>query len=239
MSKIRKREKCTRIKKNGRRCKNYKMPDSDLCLSHGGGKVITSKKKRKQWKNTIRHGQSSTILKKYGIRVSRLIGEVRRNKDYLDIDENVAVMTAIMRKTVERAEREGGMDKVLDEAKPIFQMLEKINRAILTKARIEEGLKHKIDIETIDIAMKQMIGIVQKCVKDPIILRKIADGFDDIKVHDLPMKNHKPRDDHLRELEELNNDMRESAGDIAGIYKDSSDKDWEEEEPTIVFEMDD
>lgn len=237
MAKVKKRGKCTRIKKNGRRCKNYKMPDSDLCLSHGGGKVITSKKKRKQWKNTLRHGQSSAILRKYGISVSRLIGEVRRNKDYLDIDENIAVMTAIMRKTIERAEQRGGMDKVLDEAKPVFQMLEKINRAILTKARIEEGLKHKIDVETIDIAMKQMIGIVQRNIKDPIILRKIADGFDDIKVHDLPMKNHKPREEHLRELEELNNDMRESAGDIASIYRDSSDEDWEEEQ-TIVFEMD-
>ncbi len=237
--KKRKKKKCKRInKKTGKQCNNWRMTDSDYCLNHNGGKVHTSKRKRKIWNNQIKHGQSSGVLKKYGIRVTRLIDEVKRSKDYLDVDENIAVMTGIMRKTIERAEEKGGIDGVLDESKPIFTMLEKINKGILTKARIEEGLKHKIDIETIDLAMKQMMGIINKHIKDPIIKRKMADEFDNIQVHDLPMKNHKPREEHLKNLEELNIDMRENLSDVARIYDD--DDDWgDDDRPTkIIFEMD-
>jgi len=239
MAKIKKRKKkkCKHVGKEGKKCKSWRMPDSNYCLNHGGGKVHTSKRKRRLWKNQIKHGQSSGILKKYGLRVTKLIEEVKRSKDYLDVDENVAVMTGIMRKTIERAEEKDGMDGVLDQSKPIFTMLEKINKAILTKARIEEGLKHKIDVETIDLAMKQMMGIINKHIKDPIIKRKMADEFDNIQVHDLPMKGHKPREEHLRDLEALNIDMRESVPDVARLYDD--DDDWDDDSPTkIVFEMD-
>ena len=240
MAKIKKRKKkhCKHInKKTGKQCKSWRMTDSNYCLTHGGGKVHTSKRKRRLWKDQIKHGQSSGVLKKYGIRVTKLIDEVKRSKDYLDVDENIAVMTGIMRKTIERAEEKDGIDGVLDESKPIFTMLEKINKGILTKARIEEGLKHKIDVETIDLAMKQLMGIVNKHIKDPIIKRKMADEFDNVMVHDLPMKNHKPREEHLKNLEELNIDMRENVSDIARIYDE--DDDWDDDEPTrIVFGMD-
>jgi len=180
---------------------------------------------RKRVFNQIKTGKQSKILKA-GPTVSRLIEEMKKNEDYLDIDENIAIMTTIMRKSLERAEHRGGIDGVLDESKGLFTMLEKINRSLHTKAKIEEGLKHKIDIETIDLAMKNMMEILKSHVKNPLQLRKIADDFQNIRVHDLPMKGHKPRNEHLKNLEDLSMNTRDMAGAIVAqdMFKEKARK---------------
>jgi len=142
-------KRCKRIKTSGSRCKKPRIQGSKYCHTHCGFNP-NSKRHRKRVFNMIKTGKSSKILKA-GTTVSRLIDEMKRNKDYLDIDENIAIMSTIMRKSLERAERKGGLDGVLNESNHLFRMLEQINRSLLTKSRIEEGLKHKIDIETIDL----------------------------------------------------------------------------------------
>lgn len=220
MAKIKERVRCAKVKKNGKQCKNNRIDGSKYCESHGAFNP-RSKRSRRKWANSIKTGKTSKILKA-GQTVSRLVEEMKRNKHYLDIDENIAIMTTIMKKSLERAERRNGLDGVLDESKNFFIMLEKINRSLLTKAKIEEGLKHKIDIETIDVAMKQMIHIVKDHISNPLVMRSIADDFANIRVHDMPMKGHKPRSEHLKKLEEVNMETRELMGKIVaerGITK--------------------
>lgn len=230
MAKIKERVRCARIKKNGKQCKNNRIEGSKYCEAHGAFNP-NSKRSRRKWAGVIKTGKQSKILKA-GHTVSRLVEEMKRNKDYLDIDENIAIMTTIMKKSLERAEQKEGLDGVLNQAKSFFIMLEKINRALLTKAKIEEGLKHKIDIETIDIAMKQMIHIVKQHVNNPLIMRKIADDFANVRIHDMPMKGHKPRNEHLKKLEEINIDTRELMGKIV------ADRGIKKEKTKIVFDLD-
>ena len=227
------RKKCVKIKKNGNRCKMNRIAGSKYCEHHGAFNPNSRRSRNRKVWSKITHGQSSKVLKA-GPTISRLIQEVKRNKDYMDIDENIAIMILIMRKSIERAERDGGLDGVLDKSKDMFSMLEKVNRALHTKAKIEDGLKHKIDIEVVDIAIKQMMGILQKHIANPLVLRKIADDYSNIRVHDLPMKGHKPRQEHLRNLEQVNMDTRETMGDLVFNEMDEDDV----EKTSVIFEMD-
>lgn len=225
--------RCKRIKKNGNRCKRPKIQGSKYCHTHCGFNPNNKSHRKRRVFDRIKTGKTSKILKA-GPLVSRLIDEMKRNKDYLDIDENIAIMSTIMRKSLERAEQVGGLDGVLDSSKHLFQMLEKINRSLLTKSRIEEGLKHKIDIETIDIAMRQMMGILKEHIKNPMMLRKIADDFSNIRVHDLPMKGHKPRNEHLKNLEELNSDVEQMTAKVVEAVQKKKNK----KKKKIKFEVD-
>lgn len=237
--KIEKRVRCARIKKNGKQCKKNRIPPSKFCESHGAFNPNSKRSRNKKVWSQIKTGKTSKVLQA-GSTVSRLVEEVKKNKDYLDIDENIAIMTTLMRKSMERSENEGGLDAVLDNAKKFFTMLEKVNRAILTKAKIEEGLKHKIDIEVIDVALKQMLGIVKQHVNNPLILRSIADDFGKVRVHDLPMHGHKPRDEYLKQLEETSMETREMMGNIVGEHADlESDKLEPRKKRKIIFETDD
>jgi len=197
MAKLKQRSKCA-----DKSCTDNRLPNSKFCKKH---RKIVSKKKYEAKIRTRRHKQ----LARAGPTVARLVEEMKKNDEYLNIDENIAIMSMIMRKNLERAERQGGIDAVLDRAKQFFIMLEKINRSLLTKAKIEEGLKHKIDIEVIDVALKQMLDIVKKHVSNPLTLRAIADNFAEVKVHDTTMRRHKPRDHYLKKLEETNMETRD------------------------------
>ena len=237
--KIEKRIRCARTKKNGKQCRNNRIGSSKYCESHGAFNPNSKRSRKKKVWDKIKTGKTSKVLQA-GSTVSRLVEEVKKNKDYLDIDENIAIMTTIMRQSLQRSENEGGLDAVLDNAKKFFAMLEKVNRAILTKSKIEEGLKHKIDIEVIDVALKQMLGIVKEHVNNPLTLRAIADDFGKVRVHDLPMHGHKPRDEYLKQLEETSMETREAMGRIVGEHADLDNKDRLElrKRRKITFEMD-
>lgn len=226
-------KRCKRIKKNGNRCKRPRIQSSKFCHTHCGFN-LNSKKHRAKVFNMIKTGKTSKILRA-GTAVSRLIDEVKRSEDYLNIDENIAIMSTIMKQSLQRAEESGGLDGVLNESKNLFRMLEQINRSLLTKTRIEEGLKHKIDIETIDLAMRQMMGILKDHVKNPMMLRKIADDFGNIRVHDLPMKGHKPRNEHLKNLEKLNSDVEQMTVKVVQSIQKKKKK---KKKTKIRFEVD-
>jgi len=197
MAKIKERSKCA-----DKGCTNNRLSDSKFCKKHRRAM------NKKEYQTKIRVRQNKRFAKA-GNTVSQLVEEMKKNEEYLNIDDNIAIMTLIMKKNLERAERRDGIDGVLDQAKGFFIMLEKINRSLLTKAKIEEGLKHKIDIEVIDVALKDMLEIVKKHVPNPLLLRAIADEFAEVRVHDTPMRRHKPRDKYLKQLEETNMETRE------------------------------
>lgn len=207
-----KNKKCVKVKRNGERCKNTRIPGSRFCTNHGAFNP-NSKRCMRNWKGLIKTGENSKHLLA-GPKVTKLVEEVRRNNKYLDIDENIAIMTTIMKGALENAEKQGGFQRVVKKSKKFFWMLEKIQKGLLTKAKIEEGLKHKIDIETIEVAMIQLMNIVKKEVDDPITLRRIADRFSRVRVHDMPVHGHKPRDDYLMQQENMDNNMKLLRGTV-------------------------
>lgn len=218
-----KNKKCVKVKRNGERCKNTRIPGSKFCTNHGAFNP-NSKRCMKRWKGSIKTGSESKHLLA-GPMVTKLVEEVKRNDRYLDIDENIAIMTTIMKGALENAEQQGGFQKVVKKSKKFFWMLEKLQKGLLTKAKIEEGLKHKIDIETIEVAMIQLMNIVKREVDDPITLRRIADRFSKVRVHDMPVRGHKPRDEYLKQMENMDNDMKLLKGTVqAEVIEDKPKK---------------
>jgi len=118
-------------------------------------------------------------------------------------------MTAIVRGSIVAAEKKGGIEGVLKKGKDFIWFLEKLQKSLLTKAKIEESMKHKIDIEVVDVAMRQMIYIVKRHVRDPLTLRAIADDFANVRVHEMPIRGKMPRQEALAQLEELDSNVRD------------------------------
>lgn len=145
---------CTRIKKNGERCRARAKKGKDLCRCHGGNAPI-------------KHGMYSRYT--FG-RLEELVSRFKEDPDLKSLKEEVALLRAVLQDNLRRFgvldDGEEGLAASLAFTDTVLKITEGIRKCVHSLVQIEEGLKLHLDIGQINAMVLQITTIITQEIRD-------------------------------------------------------------------------
>ena len=155
--------RCTSmVKTTGKRCKNFTQVGDTLCTIHGGSRVSGGRIYSKFL-------QDDTIKSVY----DNVLNE--DDQTVAGIREELSLLRGLLAKVV-KTEKDFDIKTIKGVAGIIGEIRQLVNDC--NKAEIRLG--QLIDIGKVTIIVKSLADVIQRYVKDPEIVKKIAEGFDNI-----------------------------------------------------------
>ena len=125
------------------------------CRLHGGNSLVGPDHPR------FKHGLTSKYTKE---KIKELAEEfLASDEDLFQMKEEIATFRALFVHTVNAGTVEDAVN-----------VLEKLVKAIKSYSEMERGRKVVVDVQMVRTAMRQVVAVIQRHIKDPLIIDRIA-----------------------------------------------------------------